>query len=57
MVAVGVDAERLERGQDDEDSGPAVVQGEGEVDEELVRKGLGRVVLLDNVVDVLIEMK
>lgn len=52
MVAVGIDTECLERGQDDEDGGPAVVQGEGQVDEEFISKGLWGVVLLDNIVDV-----
>lgn len=52
VVAVSVDAKRLERGQDDENSGPPVVQGEGKVNEELISIRLGRVVFLDNVIDV-----
>lgn len=51
----GVDAEGLEGGEDDKDGGPAVVEGEGEVDEELVGPGLGRVIFLHDVVDVLWE--
>ena len=48
-----VGAEGLEEGEDDEERGPAVVEREGEVHEELVSGGLRRVVLLDDVVDVL----
>ena len=52
VVGGGVDAEGRECGEDDEDGGPAVVEREGEVHEELVG-GVGRlVVLLDDVVDV-----
>ena len=45
-------AERLEGGEDNEDGRPAVVKGEGQVDEDLVRSALWLVVLLDDVVDV-----
>ena len=47
-----INAECLERGQDDQNGGPAVVEREGKVDEDLVRVGLGRVMLLDDIVDV-----
>ncbi len=53
MVVQAVDAERVERGDDDEDGRPAVVEREGEVDKELVAPRLGDVVLLHNVVNVL----
>lgn len=46
-------AERLERGKDDEHGGPAVVEREGQVDEDLIRSALRLMVLLDDVVDVL----
>ena len=36
LVGQGVHAERLERGQDDKDGRPAVVEGEGEVYPELI---------------------
>ena len=45
--------EGLERGQNNEDSRPAVVERERKVDEHLVRSALGLVVLLDDVVDML----
>ena len=48
-----VDAEGLEGGEHDEHGRPAVVEREGEVHEELVSGGLRRVMLLDDVVDVL----
>jgi hypothetical protein len=65
-VGVGVDAECLEEGEDNEDNGPfssarvvrrlvkltSVPEGEGEVDECLFTEGFsGTVVLLDEVVD------
>ena len=49
----GVVAESLESCKDDEDSGPAVVERERQVDEELVRSALGLVELLHDIVDVL----
>ena len=49
----GVYTERLEDGDNDEDCCPAVVEGEGEVDEELVIDGLRSMILFDDVVDVL----
>jgi hypothetical protein len=52
-VGEGIDTECLEAGQDDEDSGPTMVQREWKVDEELVTKALRRVELFDNIVDVL----
>ena len=53
MLFVRVVTERLECRQDDEDGGPAMVEREREVDEELVGSGLRRVMLLDDVVNVL----
>ena len=38
---------------DDQDSGPAVIQREREVDEKFISTGRCGVVLLDNIVDVL----
>ena len=49
----GVSPERLEGGQDHEDGRPAMVEREREVDEDLVGRVLGLVVLLYDVVDVL----
>lgn len=46
-------AECLERGEDDENSGPAVVERERQVDEDLIRSALRLMVLLHDVVDVL----
>ena len=48
----GVVTERLESRKDDEDSGPAVVQRERQVDEELIRPRLACVELLHDIVDV-----
>ena len=45
--------ERLEDGDNDKDCCPTVVEGEGEVDEELVIDGLRRMILFDDVVDLL----
>lgn len=52
VVGVGVDAECLEAGQEDEDGGPTVIEGEGKVDEEFIAQGVGSVILLDDVIDV-----
>ena len=52
VVVVHVDTERSERGEHDKDGSPAMVEGEGQVDEELVRDIRGLVILLNNVVDV-----
>ena len=52
-VVASIDTECLEGSQDNENRGPAVVQGEGEVDESLVESTLRGVMLLDDVVDVL----
>ena len=49
----GVVAEGLEEGEDDENGRPAVVEREGEVDEDLVGGALRLVELLHDVVDVL----
>lgn len=46
-------AERLKRGEDDEHGGPAVVERERQVDEDLIRSALRLMVLLHDVVDVL----
>lgn len=43
MVVKGVNAECLEGGDDDEDGGPAVVEREGQVNEDCVEKGRGGV--------------
>lgn len=57
MVVSGVDTECLEGAQNDEDGGPPVIQRERKVDENLISVGLGRVMLLHDVIDVLfIEM-
>jgi len=52
LVDVSVDAKCLESGEDDENGGPAVVEGEGEVDPEFVIDVLATVRLLDDIVDV-----
>jgi len=52
LMAERVDAESLETGQEDKHGRPAVVEGERQVDEELIVQALGAVVLLDDVVDV-----
>ena len=49
----GVVTERLESRKDDEDRGPAVVERERQVNEELVRSALRLMELLDDIVDVL----
>lgn len=52
LVVVCVDAKGLEGGNDDENNGPAVVEGEGEVDKELGCRAITRrVVAVDDVVD------
>jgi hypothetical protein len=51
MVVERVDAERLKASKDDQDGGPAVVEREGQVHEELVANGARLVVLLHGVVD------
>lgn len=48
-----VNAKGVKGGDDDEDGGPSVVEREGKVDEELVAPGLGDVMLLDEVVNML----
>jgi hypothetical protein len=48
-----VDTEGFEGSEDDKDGGPSVIEGEGEVNEQLVCEACRRVMLLDNVVDVL----
>jgi hypothetical protein len=53
MVVSGVDTERLEGAQNDEDGGPPVIQRERKVDEDLISVGMGRVMLLHDVIDVL----
>lgn len=55
MVCEAADTESVECGDDNEDGGPTMVEGEGEMDKEFISIRLGRVVLLDDVVDVLIR--
>jgi hypothetical protein len=50
-VSAGVDAECFEGGYEDEDGDPAVSEGEGEVDEDLVGPRTSLVVPLDDPVD------
>lgn len=52
MVGTGVHTECREGGEDDEDDGPAMVQREGQMYEELVGGARWLVILLDDVVDV-----
>jgi hypothetical protein len=49
----GIYAKGVKGADDDEDGGPTVIQGEREMDEELITVSHCRVVLLNNVVDVL----
>jgi len=51
-VLVCIDTEGVEGGEDYKDGCPAMVEGEGEVDEEFIGERLSRMMLLDNVVDV-----
>lgn len=52
--AVGerVSSECLKGGENDEDGGPTVVEGEGEVDENFITKRLRRMMLLYDIIDV-----
>lgn len=52
MVRVGVLAECYERGKDHENGGPTVVEGEWQVNEDLVGNVCSLVMLLDDVIDV-----
>jgi hypothetical protein len=52
-VVGGVDAESFKSRDDDENSGPAMVEGEWEMNEELVCEALRGVVFFHNIVDVL----
>lgn len=52
LVVERRDTEGLERSQDNKHGGPAVVKRERQVDKELVGNGAGRVMFLDNIVDV-----
>jgi len=47
-----IDTKCFERGQDNKNGCPAMIEGEGEVDEEFLGQALGRVMLLDDVIDV-----
>lgn len=47
-----IDTKRLKGGQEDDDGGPPVPHGEWQMDKQLVGCGLGRVILLDDIVDV-----
>jgi len=51
-VVAGIYAKGGESGEDDEDGGPPVPEGEGEVDEDFIGRAGRDVVLLDEVVDV-----
>jgi len=48
-----VDTKCVKRGDNDEDGRPAVVEREGEVDEQFIAHRLGNMIFLDNIVDVL----
>lgn len=52
LVVERRNTEGFERGQDDENGRPSVVERERQVDEQLVGDGAGRVMLLDDVVNV-----
>jgi len=52
VVGIGVASECLKSGQEDENGGPPVVEGEGEVDKEFISHVLSLVMLLDEVIDV-----
>ena len=51
-MLVRVDTECLKGGQNHKDVGPPMPQGEGQVHEQLIAERLGRVILLDDVVDI-----
>jgi hypothetical protein len=51
-VSQSIDTESLETGQDNKNSCPAMVEGEGQMDEDFIGKALRRMVLLDDIVDV-----
>jgi hypothetical protein len=51
-VCACVDTESLESGKHDEDSGPAVPEGEGQVNKEFVADGFGHVNLFNDIIDV-----
>lgn len=52
VVCVRIDTECLKGGQKDKDGGPPVPHGERQVHEQLIAGGLGRMILLDDIVDV-----
>lgn len=52
---MGVDTECLKGCEDYENSCPAVIEGEGEVDEKFISERLSGVMFLDDVVDMLKE--
>ena len=52
-MMMGVNTKSLERGEDNKDGGPTVIKRKGEMDKQLVSHVLWRVVLLDDVIDVL----
>jgi hypothetical protein len=53
VVGETVDTKSVKGGNNDEDGGPSVVEREGKVDEELVAPGLGDMMLLDDIVNML----
>jgi len=52
VVLDRIDTERPKGGQKDKNGGPPVAHGKRQVHEQLVAGGLGRVILLDNIVNV-----
>lgn len=48
-----IDTEGFERGEDNKDGSPTMVEREGQVDEYFICVALGRVMLFDDVIDVL----
>lgn len=52
LLVEGIVTKCLKRGKNDENRGPTMVQGEWQMDEQLVGSALRSVMLLDNVIDV-----
>ena len=52
MTVSRIDTERIKSSQKDKDSGPSMPHGERQVDEQLITKRLGGVILLDGIVNV-----
>ncbi len=55
LVVKGTDTKRLEGGQDDKDSSPTVVKREWQVNKDFIGSALRRVMLFDDVVNMLAE--